>query len=266
MRSPFPTPLMLSQIPSPMKDHSSNSFKTQRNSSLLKNLTLLTTTGISLLALVLVLGLWRTGTRLVNGVEAWFNAPPPTPQIDVSTVILQQIRGVSELTTAVFVMEAVVPASQDRKVGNLVVGTTKLLYIAHGEVRAGVHLNELDKNDIQIAQGSIKVNLPQPKIIDSKIDVNRSSIYHYDRGFLGLGPDVGPQLQILAQRETLQRIVTNACQKGLLEDANIRAKLTVKELLKTAGYSNVEVTTTAVSPQSCQSYSLPSVNQTSESL
>lgn len=69
-------------------------------------------------------------------------------------------------------------------------------------------------------------------------------MYNYDRGFLSLVPDVAPQLQTLAQRQTLEKIVSTACTEGLLEEANDRAKLAITQLLTTAGYEKIEVTAT----------------------
>jgi len=86
------------------------------------------------------------------------------------------------------------------------------------------------------------VQLPPPQILDSKIDVNRSRVYDYDRGFLNLGPDVAPQLQTLAQRETLQKIVTNACDSGILNEASDRAQSVLTQLLSTAGFRQIEIT------------------------
>jgi hypothetical protein len=220
--------------------------------SLLKNLLLVTTSGVVVIMLLFLVGIWRTGNRLMGGMEAMFNSPSPSPKVDVPTLIVRQIRGASELTTAVFTMEAVVPTSQDRKIGQVVVGTTKLLYIAHGKVRAGVNLSALEADDVKVADEVIQIRLPPPKILDSKIDVNRSRVYDYDQGFLGLGPDVAPQLQTLAERKTLEKIVETACTNGVLERANQRAKLTVTELLTTAGYKNVEVKMTSPPSHACQ--------------
>jgi hypothetical protein len=57
--------------------------------------------------------------------------------------------------------------------------------------------------------------------------VRQSQVYDYDRGFLSLGPDVAPQLQTLAQQETLKNIVTQACRQGFLEEANQKAETTI---------------------------------------
>jgi hypothetical protein len=172
-------------------------------------------------------------------------------------MVVQQVRGASELTTAVYTMESVVPTSRERTLGGYVIGKTTLLYIAHGEVRAGVDLATLRPEDVQIAGTTATLRLPPPKILDSKIDVNRSKVYDYDRGFMGLGPDVAPELQELAQRETLSKIVEAACTDGVLQAANDRAKLAVSQLLTTAGYTQFMVTTQPPT-ETCAASSLPS--------
>jgi hypothetical protein len=220
-------------------------------SGLLRNLMLMTTGGVVLIALLFGVGVLRSGTRFFEGLNGMFNAPQPKPQVDVRSLIVSQVRGASELTTAVFTMEAVVPTRQDRNLGGYTLGTTTLLYIAYGEVRAGIDLQDLKPDDVQIVNNTIQLKLPPPRILDSKIDVNRSTVYDYDRGFLSLGPDVAPQLQMLAQRETLKKIVTAACSNGVLAQANDRSQLVVEKLLNTAGYKQVEVKTQSPLPGSC---------------
>jgi hypothetical protein len=191
------------------------------------------------------------GLVIISTVVARFNQPQPEPTIDMQPVLVQQLRNASELTTAVFAMQTVVPASRDRTVGGYVIGRTTLLYIAYGEVRAGVDLGNLQAEDVQVNGDNISVRLPPPRILDSKVDVTRSKIYDYDRGFLGLGPDAGPQLQEFAQQETLAQIVETACTQGVLQTANDRAKLTVSQLLMTAGYTTSTVETQAPAPEAC---------------
>jgi hypothetical protein len=220
-------------------------------SGMLRNLMLMTTGGIVLIALLFGVGILRSGARFFERFEAIFNAPPSKPEVDVRSLVVSQVRGASELTTAVFTMEAVVPTRQNRDLAGYTVGTTTLLYIAYGEVRAGVDLKDLNANNVQIVNDTIQLQLPPPRILDSKIDVNRSSVYDYDRGFLGLGPDVAPQLQMLAQRETLKKITMAACSQGVLQQANDRAELVVEKLLNTAGYKQVVVSTQSPLSSSC---------------
>ena len=148
-------------------------------------------------------------------------------------------------------METIIPASAERKLGEFPIATTKLLYIARGEVRAGIDLSQLTESDIKVNNNNIQINLPAPKILDSKIDVNRSSVYDYDRGFLNLGPDVAPQLQTLAQRKTLTKIIDTACEQGILEIANQRAETAISQLLIGTDNKQIEIKITTPSDNSC---------------
>jgi hypothetical protein len=220
-------------------------------SGLLRNLMLMTSGGIVMISLFFGIGMLRSGFRFIEGLHEMFNVSLGKPEVDVRSIIVSQVQGASELTTAVFNMEAVVPTRQDRKVGDYTLGTTTLLYIAYGEVRAGVDLKDLKPENVNVVNDTIQLQLPPPRILDSKIDVNRSTVYDYDRGFLGLGPDTAPQLQSLAQQETLKKIQATACKENLLAQANDRAQLVVEKLLNTAGYKQVEVKTQSPSPGTC---------------
>jgi hypothetical protein len=224
---------------------------------LFKNLSLMATGGMLVLGLLLLLGMWRTGSGFLNNLRSLFTVTEPPAKVDVRSMVVQQVRGASELTTAVYSMESVVPTSRERTIGGYVIGKTTLLYIAHGEVRAGVDLATLQPEDVQITGDALSLRLPPPKILDSKIDVNRSQVYDYDRGFMGLGPDVAPELQELAQRETLSKIVETACTDGVLQSANERAKLAVSQLLTTAGYSQFTIETQAPTVEACIASSAP---------
>lgn len=215
------------------------------------NLSLLVTGSLATAALLLGLGLWRGGDRFWTVVHALVAPPPPATQVDVQSLVVQQVRGMSELTTATFAMQAVVPTRRDRTFAGQVIGSTTLLYIGYGEVRAGIDLDQIQPSDVQQFGDTLQIRLPPPRIQDSKIDVNRSSVYDYDRGFLGLGPDVAPDLQQAAQQQTLQSIVQAACEQGILQAASDRASLAVRQFLTSAGYRNVVIGAQPPAPQSC---------------
>jgi hypothetical protein len=214
------------------------------NLSFWQKLLLWSAGGINLLIVLLLFSIWRTGDRALNFVSDLFKIYPIEPIVETSIPIVERIRNIQELSTAVQTIETIVPASAERKLGNLSLATTRLLYIARGEVRAGVDLSQLTNSDIKVTQNSIVINLPPAKILDSKIDVNNSRVYDYNRGFLNLGPDIAPQLQTLAQRKTLVKIVNTACQENILEEANIKAKEAIAHLLTNTGYQKIQVNTT----------------------
>lgn len=210
-------------------------------------------TGGVLVALVLSSGVWQVGDRLVGTLQTLVNRPQPSPSVDVQSLVIQQIQSASDLTTAVYSMQAVVPTRQDAEIAGLVIGTTKLLYVAYGEVRAGVDLSQVTAENVRVEGDRIRLLLPPPRILTSQIDVNRSKVYDYDRGFLNLGPDTAPLLQSQAQQEALQQIVAAACNDGLLGKASDRARLVVSQLLKTAGYQTVQVDSQPAAPTACES-------------
>ena len=179
---------------------------------------------------------------------------PPEETVDVRSVVVEQVRMASELTTAVFTMEAVIPAKSDRKLGEVTIGETNLLYIAYGEVSAGVDLGDIEPADVTTSEEgtSVRLVLPAPKILNQKIDVDRSDVYDYDRGFFNLGPDRAPELQMLAQKEALAKIENAACEQDILKQANERAQLVVSQLLKSAGFNEVVVETSGDSVANCK--------------
>lgn len=194
-----------------------------------------------LIGMIAGIGLWRSGEDFVNSIRSAFTPSEPVEEADVQTVVVQRIRGASELTTAIFTMEAVVPASSSRTIANYEIGKTTLIYIANGEVRAGVDLSEIAPENVQANGDVLRVMLPGPKIVDSKIDVSRSQVFDYDRGFLGLGPDRAPELQDKAQEVALQRLLEAACEQGILQQASDRAELVVQQLLQNTEYTRVLV-------------------------
>ena len=209
------------------------------------------TGGVIVVSLLAAVAMGRSGGRFFEALMLMIQPPEPEQTVDVRSVVVRQIRAASELTTAIFAMEAVVPTTSDRTLVGYVIGKTNLLYLAYGEVRAGVVLSDLADNNVQSNDQSIRVLLPPPRILDSKIDVARSKVYDYDRGFLGLGPDTAPELQDLAQQEALKKIVSSACAEGILKEANERAELVVSQLLSTAGYEEIAIETQPPAPETC---------------
>ena len=218
-------------------------MKTTNANSIGKKLLLWSVSGINIVVLLGLLSIWRTSDRTLSFISNLFRLQPVEPIVANSTPIVQQIQNIQELSTTVHIVETIVPASAERKLGDISLATTRLLYIARGEIRAGIDLSELTAEDVVVNDRQIEINLPGAKILDSKIDVNHSRVYDYDRGFLNLGPNVAAELQTIAQRKTLARIVNTACNEGILDSANIKAKLAITQLLSNTSDRQVIVNT-----------------------
>jgi hypothetical protein len=214
----------------------------------------------ALLAYLAILGrdLYQKGSDVVEKAERRVSAPlrlsnTPTPALATTSVLARKLEDASELTTAVYTLETVVTESLDRKLGELTIGTTELLYVAHGVVRAGIDLSEIDDSNFEVdMEGrTLTVTLPPPRILDRKIDVDKSYVYDARKSLLG---PADPAMQSNAERFALEQIVYSACEGGVMEQANTRALMAVGKLLEdAAGYEEVVVLTQEPEAGECPS-------------
>ena len=219
-------------------------MKSQKISlSIWQKILLFSTGSISLIGILIFFSIWQVSDRAMKTIAKMFNFQPTQPKVEMTSTIIKQVRDIEELTTTVYKMETIIPTSVDRKWGDVSIASTRLLYIGRGEVRAGIDFARLTENDIQIDDNSVQINLPAPQILDSKVDIENSRVYDYDRGFLNLGPDAGWELQTLAQEQTLERVVNSACKEGILLDANKKAEQTIAKLLVNIDRREIKVKT-----------------------
>jgi hypothetical protein len=201
-----------------------------------------------LLAAVLFYVAVRESGEIVRRPLEMLAGPQPTPVLTTRAVLLEQLREASELTSAVYTMQTVVSEAQDRQIAGLTIGRTQLLYVAHGEVRAGVDLSALTAEDVSVDDDRISVTLPRPTIQDVKIDVERSYVYDVDKSLFG---PADRELQSRAERFALGRVREAACEAGILDQANERAALTVRTLLGVSGYATTVIETQSPAPEEC---------------
>lgn len=195
-----------------------------------------------LFACVATVGVARQGQQFFDNVTNLFAIPTPgptaTPKIDIGPIVLHQIQGLSELATTRFGMQTVVTASKGRNLGPFQFDT-RLLYVAYGEVRAGIDLSLLGPADVVVRDDhSVTVTLPPPQILDSKLDVDRSYVYDFQQGILS---PQAPELQTEAERQALGQIVAGACQSDILGQANQRAELAITKLLGVMNFEEITV-------------------------
>jgi hypothetical protein len=208
-------------------------------------------------------GVARQGQQFFDNVTNLFAIPTPgptaTPRIDIGPVVLHQIQGLSELTTTQFGMQTVVTASKGRNLGPFEFNT-RLLYVAYGEVRAGIDLSLLGPADVVVQDDrSVTVTLPPPQILGSKLDVKRSYVYDFQQGILS---PPAPELQTEAERQALDQIIAGACQSDILGQANQRAELAITKLLGVMNFEEITVKTQMpeAGANPCAGVSEPPVN------
>ena len=136
--------------------------------------------GLTLLLATLAyvaLGLYQKVSAVLDHPARILNLAPSataTAAVMPGAALALRLRGASELTTAVHDLQTVVTVKQDRQLGGMTLGSTELLYVGIGQVRGGIDLADLGESAFQAEGSRLTVRLPAPRILDKKLDVERS--------------------------------------------------------------------------------------------
>lgn len=183
---------------------------------------------VALLALVFGIGLGAGlgASRLWGGGSRHF--------LNTSTVI-RQVQTLAQLVTVKYSLEKIV-ALEDVKWSETF-GTSRVLLVAHGVVKAGVDLSGLKPGDVRISGKSISLVLPSPRITDTYLDENLTQVVERTTGLLR-GFD--KSLEQAARQQALDDIQRAARRNGILKDADDRARAQLANLFHQLGFERVE--------------------------
>jgi predicted transcriptional regulator len=185
---------------------------------------------ISVFAHVAQTGLWSRVAGYVTGRST---------SIDVSSpAVVEKIRQLSRLETVVYSLDKIVEGSRQYPyLPDFLVGD-KLLLIAHGEVIAGVDLSQLNSGDVSVKGDAVRVRLPAPQVLTTRIDNGRTKVYSRTTGLL-VNADENLESQVRLAAE--QQITQAALSDGILDKARQNARTSVTALLYGLGFHTVDV-------------------------
>ncbi len=171
---------------------------------------------------------------IATQVQQFIN-PTPTIYPDPVSVILQ-VRALSRLETAQYSIEKVITA----EIGQGALGGLfgdRLLFVAHGEVIAGVDLSRVRPGDISVTpDGTVTLIMPAPEVFIASIDNDKSYVYDRETGLLTKG-DVNLETQ--ARQAAQDAIEQAALEGGILDLAATNAATFMESLLLSLGFTNV---------------------------
>ncbi len=160
--------------------------------------------------------------------------PTPTILPDPVTVI-HEVRSLARLETMKFSVEKIITAETRQGAFEWLLGD-KLIFVAHGEVIAGVDLDKLDADDLNVKKGVLYVNLPDPEIFATVIDNEQSYVYDRDTGLFTKGE---VDLETEARRAAEREIREGALEDGILELAAQNAESFLDRLFRDLGFPEV---------------------------
>ena len=155
-----------------------------------------------------------------------------------SPVVVEGIQELDRLATVRWTESVVVTReSGGTRLEQFLTGE-RVLLVATGEVEAGVDLADIGEDDVLVDGDRVTIDLPEPQILSSSLDEERTRVYDRDRGLLNLGAD--DVLVQEARRDAEAEVVSTAEENGILETAERNAEESIRAFVTTLGFEEVE--------------------------
>jgi hypothetical protein len=159
--------------------------------------------------------------------------PTPTP-------IIFDIRDLGRLETTEFAMRTIIDLENDpSNLWQEIFGTDKLMLMAEGEVVAGFDLQKMtQKRDIQVQGTTVRIILPAPEVLYSRIDNEKTYVYERQTGLLTTpDPTLEGRARLLAERD----MVKWAEQRGIYQKAEAVGRVYLENFLRSLGFTKVTI-------------------------
>ncbi|HQD10586.1 MAG TPA: DUF4230 domain-containing protein [Flavihumibacter sp.] len=148
-----------------------------------------------------------------------------------------QVRDMADLATTEYSVTKIVKASDDKTWYKF--GDRKILMSVEADIRAGIDLAQLKKEDVIINGKSIQLNLPAPKIISVNLPPEKIKVEYEDIGPLHDPFDNAARDALLAQAE--KQIRASIGQTSILADTEKNTRNLLSNFLQQAGYEQIEI-------------------------
>jgi hypothetical protein len=190
---------------------------------------------IVVLSVLLGVGLANYGDRLPLLGPFFVEEPARTT---TSPVVVEGIQELDRLATVRWTESVVITRESGGTQLEQFLTGERVLLVATGEVEAGVDLAEMDEDDVRVDCDRVTVDLPEPQVLSSSLDEERTRVYDRDRGLLNLGAD--EVLVQEARQDAEAEVVTTAEENGILETAERNAEESIRAFVTTLGFEEVE--------------------------
>jgi Protein of unknown function (DUF4230) len=161
-----------------------------------------------------------------------------TLQIDTSQpTVVMEVRRLSRLESVAFTMDKMVSGDRENRILPAFLTGDRILLEVHGEAIAGVDLEQLGANDVQVTGKTARIHLPPAQIFTVALDDQKTHVYSRTTGIL---VPVDPSLEGEVREQAVENLRQSAVEAGILAKAQRNACTTVTKLLLGLGFEQVE--------------------------
>lgn len=189
------------------------------------------TTALVVLVLIALVGAGFLLARMGEGGTSLRSTPS----------VVTAVRDLARLATVEYHVERVIDLREQQSLlFGLIRTEDAILFVAVGQVTAGVDLRELRDEDVELdrERGTARITLPPARVLSVRLDNEHSWVYARSTDFLAQRRE---DLETEARREAERTLERSALDAGILERARQNAEDTVATLVRSLGYTSVTV-------------------------
>ncbi len=160
--------------------------------------------------------------------------------------VVKEIVALNRIETASFNIEKIIEAGKGASSLQNILFGDKILLIAHGQVIAGFDLSSITKENVEVFEQVVSLQLPAPEILVTKLDNEKTRVYDRKLGWLTKGdPNLETEARLIAEQE----IRRSACDSKILDVATENLKKQLTAMFQSFGFQEVNIT---VAPAECK--------------
>jgi hypothetical protein len=160
-------------------------------------------------------------------------------------IVVQEINSLARLETTSYSFQDVLQIERNQDLLFGAFGET-LLFVAYGDVIAGVDLSQMRPEDLQVVNPTtVIVHLPDAEIFLTDLDNERSYVANRD---VGIFTNADSQLETLIRQEAEAQMLEAAMGNGILEMADEEAQAFMRSFLQGLGFEEIIFTDTTPPP------------------
>ena len=152
-------------------------------------------------------------------------------------VVVEGVRGLDQLATVRWTESVPVTRQSGGDVLDRLFSGEEVFVIATGEVEAGVDLSEIGKEDVRVEGDTVTMRLPEPEILSSSLDEEKTRVYDRDFSLLNVRPD--DDLVEEARLRAIEKVEETARENGILQTAEANAEDSIRAFVTTLGFREV---------------------------
>jgi hypothetical protein len=178
-------------------------------------------------------GIQEANQTLQSQVSQLMN---PTPTIIPDPVThINEIRALARIETIQYTVEQVVTAEVNQGTLSFAFGS-KILIQMHGVVIAGIDMEKMRPEDMQLQGDVLYVKLPPAEILTVTLNEDKTEVYTIQDGIFA---ELDPNLVLDTLSSGKDKITSAALEDGILTQAQRNAETFLLRFFMALGYNNV---------------------------